>query len=565
MRFDNISWKEIDLLQEDYNILFIQKENFNKTLLNKYILHIITTLACHAMVFFYFPIKGNENLGNGNYCIEGENACNDFAENNYIIVFYLIYLIYLLLSALQVKYGFYDIKRKSLFKKKDDELYSNMGSLFRAIPFLNEIKNALDWTCTTTCLTLFQWNKFEAIYDTIFDTYCEKSDWDEKPIGEKVGWNKKITMGASLAFVLTLILVIPLILFSSLNPTNQLNNLTAAKITVDLTFNYINGAIKNYNLFENTRADSILDMFKNDDGTIWEKYNYSKSIQTRNFNHDQVQRVIFYETSDHNWDLARPHISNLIQLLDLSQENDISSIEINIGYDLTRPLPAEAQTCSSSFTAKIFSKGDDIYESKGAIILNNLRSALSNCTDVEITIEKVYSPPLRLTSAIEINEIIDEKYFLKKDLQLGFEGCTIENNKKNYLNSYFSIKSVENGVSKPLELHTFSDQISETTSGYSVITFYISFVLLAGSYVREFLANEPEKIMLEEMPHPKRIVDLCEGIKISRYSYDLKSEEYLYTILIELMRSPDYLKLITDSSLDHFKLREELTEKNELL
>ena len=565
LRFDNISWKEIDLLQEDYNILFIQKENFNKTLLNKYILHIITTLACHAMVFFYFPIKGNENLGNGNYCIEGENVCNDFSENNYIIVFYIIYLIYLLLSGLQVRYGFYDIKRKSLFKKKDDELYSNMGSLFRAIPFLNEIKNALDWTCTTTCLTLFQWNKFEAIYDTIFDTYCEKSDWDEKPIGEKVGWNKKITMGASLAFVLTLILVIPLILFSSLNPTNQLNNLTAAKITVDLTFNYLNGAIKNYNLFENTRADSILSMFKNDDDTIWETYNYSKSIQTRNFNHDQVQRVIFYETSDHNWDLARPHISNLIQLLDLSQETDISSIELNIGYDLTRPLPAEAQTCSSSFTAKIFSKGDDIYESKGAIILNNLRSALSNCTDVEITIEQVYSPPLRLTSAIEINEIIDEKYFLKKDVQLGFEGCTIENNKKNYLNSYFSIKSVENGVSKPLELHTFSDQISETTSGYSVITFYISFVLLAGSYVREFLANEPEKIMLEEMPHPKRIVDLCEGIKISRYSYDLKSEEYLYTILIELMRSPDYLKLITDSSLDHFKLREELTEKNELL
>ena len=179
--------------------------------------------------------------------------------------------------------------------------------------------------------------------------------------------------------------------------------------------------------------------------------------------------------------------------------------------------------------------------------------------------ESAYSPPLRLTSASDVNEIIDEKYFVKKDVQLGFEGCTIENNKTNYLNSYFSIKSIENGETKPLELHTFSDQISETTSGYSVLTFYISFVLLAGSYVREFLANEPEKIMLEEMPHPKRIVDLCEGIKISRYSYDLKSEEYLYTILIELMRSPDYLKIITDSSLDHFKLREQLTQKNELI
>ena len=149
----------------------------------------LTTFSCHLMVFFYFPIKGNENLGNSYYCEEG-SPCNDFHENIFIILFYLLYIIYLLLSSLQIKHGFYDIKRKSLFKKKDDEFFSNMGSLFRAIPFLNEIKNALDWTCTTTCLTLFQWNKFEAIYDTIFDTYCEKSDWDEKLIGEKVSLKK---------------------------------------------------------------------------------------------------------------------------------------------------------------------------------------------------------------------------------------------------------------------------------------------------------------------------------------------------------------------------------------
>ena len=68
--------------------------------------------------------------------------------------------------------------------------------------------------------------------------------------------------------------------------------------------------------------------------------------------------------------------------------------------------------------------------------------------------------------------------------------------------------------------------------------------------------------MLEELPHPKTIIDLCEGIKIARYSYDFKNEEYLYTILIELMISPDYLKLITDSSLDHFKLREETNKDN---
>ena len=177
--------------------------------------------------------------------------------------------------------------------------------------------------------------------------------------------------------------------------------------------------------------------------------------------------------------------------------------------------------------------------------------------DGNITLENAYSLPLRLTSGSDITLIEDEKYFKKKDAILGFQGCSDDK----YFNSYFTFYSYDNNTNETeaVEFHTFSDQISETTSGYSVLTFYVSFVLLAGSYVRDFMESEPEKIMLEEMPHPKKIVELCEGIKIARYSYDFRNEEYLYTVLIELLRSPDYLKLITDSSLDHFKLREELT------
>ena len=433
-------------------------------------------------------------------------------------------------------------------------MYSNLGSLFQIIPFLNEIKNAIDWTFTSTCFNLIQWNKFEAIYDTIFDTYCEKSDWDEKPVGERISRKEKIMIGGSLAFILILILTVPLILFSSLNPTNELNNLTGAKITVDLTFNYENGAIKKYNVFENTRADSISEI-----DSIWEYYNYSESVQTRNFKKEQVQRVIFSETSDKNWDLAVPHINNLINELNLENNNALSSIELNIEYELTRPLPAEAQTCSSSFVKEIYSKGDDYNNN----FIETIRIALKNCTDTSDILDEVYSPPLRLTSGSDVNEIKDEKFFSKRGLKIGFEGCVKENNNINYFNSFFTIKSIYEGKEEPLELHVFSDKISETTSGYSVITFYVSFVLLAGSYIREFLENEPEKIMLEELPHPKRIVELCEGIKIARYSYDFKTEEYLYTVLIELLRSPDYLKIITDSSLDHFSLREEMNNNND--
>ena len=573
-KFTKIPLKEIEKIKQDHNIIFIQKEKKNSPLINKYILHIFCTILIHIMAFFYFPIKGNNNLINQNYCNSADSTsdstpensvvgeCNDFKSNYFIIIFYILYLWYLLLSGLQIKFGFYDIRRKSLFKKKDDEMLTSLNSGFQSIPFLIEIKNAIDWTFTSTCFSYIQWNKFEAIYDAIFDTYADKSDWDERPVGERISKKQKLGIGGTLLFVLIFLIIIPLILFSSLNPTNKLNNITAAKLNVDLSFNYENGAIKNYNLFENTRADSISDMFSNDNSTIWEKYKYSESPQTRNFNHDQVQRVIFSETSDRNWDLAGPHINNLIKLLNLIEDNDLYSIEISISYELTRPLPAETQTCSDSFTSTIYKQGDNITDSNGAKNISKLREALKECKDVNIMFDDVYSPALRLTSGSDVGLIEDDTYFTKHSLQIGFEGCNNETGKPNYFNSYYTVKTFEQNndtiITSPLELHIFNDQISETTQGYSVVTFYVTFILLAGTYIREFLENNPEEIILGEMPHPKKIVDLCEGIKIARYNYDFRNEEYLYTILIELMRSPDYLKLITDSSLDQFKMREKL-------
>ena len=581
-KITNLPRQEIEKQLQTYNIVFIQKETFNYPLLTKYIIHIFIVLFNHYFIFFYFPIKGNDNLGsNGVHCTK-EEQCNNFTKNYFIWIFYLINLIYMLLSALQIKYGFYDIKRKSLFKKKQDELFSNAASLFKMIPFLYEIKNAIDWTFTHTCLDLFQWNKFEAIYDTIFDTYCEKEEWDEKPIGERVNKTKKFGIGFTLSFGLIFTLIIPLLLFSSLNPTNHINNINKAKINVYLTFNYKNGVMKNYNLFLNERADSISQMFKGsstnssesdsekntkENSTIWDKYKYSDIIETRNFNHEQVQRIIFSETSDRNWELAYPHITNLIKLLNITEENkDISSINININYEFERALPAVAQILKGSFSVPIYTFGDGSLENKeNGYKIGNLSEAIRMCYDQSIILKQAYSPPIRLTSGREISSFEDEDIFEKKDVELTFLGCVKESpTKNNYFNSYFTFKAFnEDNTTEPIEFHIFNDQISETTQGYSVITFYVTFVLLVGSYVRDYLASEPETIMLEEMPHAKRIVDLCEGIKIARYGYDFRNEEYLYTILIELMRSPDYLKILTDSSLDYFRSREKLTKDDD--
>ena len=79
--------------------------------------------------------------------------------------------------------------------------------------------------------------------------------------------------------------------------------------------------------------------------------------------------------------------------------------------------------------------------------------------------------------------------------------------------------------------------------------------------MRNFFAGQPSKITLTEMPNCQEIINLCEGIRVSRNSFDFEQEEKLYYILMELMRSPDYLRYLTESSVDQFNKRKMLSQK----
>ena len=165
----------------------------------------------------------------------------------------------------------------------------------------------------------------------------------------------------------------------------------------------------------------------------------------------------------------------------------------------------------------------------------------------------------------------NEEYFHNLDVQIGFVGCKAtkyDNESKpidpSYLESYFTFSTFfSTNHTEGIKFHVFSDKVSSTTQSYSPLTFYLAFVLVIGTYVRNFFAGQPEKIILTEMPHNEEIMDLCEGIKISRYSYNFEEEEKLYYILIEIMRSPDILKMLTTSSIDQFEQRKKMTEEED--
>jgi len=98
---------------------------------------------------------------------------------------------------------------------------------------------------------------------------------------------------------------------------------------------------------------------------------------------------------------------------------------------------------------------------------------------------------------------------------------------------------------------TWSEQVSGGTNlaGYGVISFYIIVVLGIGKVLRGVFESPAEQIFVKDMPKPDSLILICEGVLISRLENNLRKEEQLYFILIDIMRSPEILKRITDSSL----------------
>ena len=552
----------IDKLNEKYKIVIIQHEEFNYPLFLKYIHQIIITLFSHIIIFFFLPFKGTYNILGTPFCEikknedNKTNECNNFQDNKYMIVFYILYLIYLLFSSLQIQKGLLDMKKKSILKEGVSSINSGIYNGYKNTPFLYEIKLAIDWTFTKTSLDFFRWAKFESVYDTIYLTMCSMKIYKTKPVGLEISIIKKITMGGIIWVSLISLLILPLIIFSNLNPINESNNVTGAKSSLKISF-VKNNIYSNYTLYENSHIEGIENMFNEDDSPKiqWQLFKYNNSYM-RNFPHDQIQIIYMSNTSDHVWDIAIPHIEMIKEKLKKYNESDI--IELYYEFNFQRPKPAENKDSIKHIEYKLLDKEKDIFKNE---TIQNLYNSINNCNSKDILLDYFYKAPMRLSSTAHPKLIDLEKDTTNINTILSFHNCkniTDDNSTKvSYTESYFQLKKNEsydkeyNGI----EFHTFSDKVSSVSSSYSVLTFYVSFVLIAGSYVRGFLQGHPEKIILTEMPETEQLANLCEGIKTARFSFDLEKEEHLYYVLIELMRSPDYLKLLTKSSLQQFKDR----------
>lgn len=105
------------------------------------------------------------------------------------------------------------------------------------IPFLYELRTILDWLCTDTTMTLFDWLKMEDIFANIYSIKCLRqmeTDFPAVRAQKKAAFMKLLMGGAVILFIVFLIWG-PLTLFALFNAVGQSNVPTEVRVSLRIS------------------------------------------------------------------------------------------------------------------------------------------------------------------------------------------------------------------------------------------------------------------------------------------------------------------------------------------
>jgi len=83
---------------------------------------------------------------------------------------------------------------------------------------MNEIKTILDWTVTKTSLDMFQWIKLHDVWGNLVNTRNDMDVRKKYVFGQPIKTWEKIAFGCCSVFGLIMTIIIPILIFSTLNP-----------------------------------------------------------------------------------------------------------------------------------------------------------------------------------------------------------------------------------------------------------------------------------------------------------------------------------------------------------
>jgi hypothetical protein len=510
-------------------------------------MHIFLLLTIHGLVFWYFPMSANHNLTQNYYCndIFDYQHCYNYQLSWALKIFYIIYLFYFFFNAIQLRDGMPLFKKGAMkIMQKYTYFHLILFYIYMALPFLYELRTIAYWSFTKTSLNLYSWFKLDDIYGKIFVRKVTWKDNKHRKTGTAFQWYMKILSGFCLIFIIILIIVLPLFLFSSLDPLMKQNPVRNVELSIGIIVN------NNYfTLFETGHTIRIEEVSYQD----WEKLELRNYRGIVNNDRKNARRVYIPISSDGMWSLNPDSQAVLCQNLDNTMHTKYPKITMKLQLNIERDEPAHKNKIkiSTNIPIRLLSTIQDIYL---ATCSNNSSSSntyfmYGDFHPQIIKLASVGEDPDRLS--YEINDLSHNLYLRRtfsKELSVYYWSAFLYDG-----NEPIEIEDICVGNSTDtngcnLSYIIISDEYSPATFNLSALTFYVSVVYLIARLLRSVTGNAADNLTMTEIQNPRYLINLCEGIYVARMTGDLVREETLYYELMDIMRSPELIKMVTGRS-----------------
>jgi Piezo non-specific cation channel, R-Ras-binding domain len=507
----------------------------------------------YLAMFVYFPLMGHYKVSGGPFCnsyfhpIERQK-CNHVNENIYIQLFFFLTTLYFILCALQIKYGESFLKNQ---KKKDSrwtmsEKITNL--IVTKAPFIFEIKTALDFAVTKTSLGLFEWFKFEDIYNTFFAAKYAQISSDMKKLGLVRSTFEKVLFGWVALFVFLGIVLAPIFIFSNFNPDSVANTILSIESSVGIKIEY-----SKFELYRNTNPKELKTLDESD----FYKYIGTNTSTKLTYQQDQMQIINLYPFGDTTWAITPDMYTQLDNLL-LGTLKDQSTAHIYLNFKTTQ-LSGKALT---------------YYDERALTpeMVLSIHQMMVKCTDSKVIIPKFYDRLTQITQegfkpfneSDTFNKTVELTPVCKNDTQNSTKPDKVQVKYWNVTTSDVGASKWEKEGNKGIAIFVVLDNFSRNLSMFtSVVAMYTGFVLIIGNIIRGLFTGQTTKLWTTDVPKAEQIIRICEGVTAARIEGNTFREEVLYWELVDIMRSPEMIKLITANYLDHKKKIEKVHAKNE--
>ena len=115
------------------------------------------------------------------------------------------------------------------------------------------------------------------------------------------------------------------------------------------------------------------------------------------------------------------------------------------------------------------------------------------------------------------------------------------------------LSAQDNVTREGLQIVTLNEDVAvgllQVLQGFGIAGLYVSFVLVVGRLIRGMMKGISMRIIYEDMPSVKTLVNLIHAIYVARESGEMALEEDLTLLLLQLYRSPEALITWTGSLL----------------